>query len=51
MFYFECSILYRTSDEYNEEELACRWDICINSMRKMTENFMRMREYLGESLV
>ena len=31
----------------NEKEIVNRWDVCIASMRKMTEIFMRMRENLG----
>ena len=32
----------------NEKEIIDRWDVCIASMRKMTEIFMRMRENLGK---
>ena len=35
----------------NEKEIIDRWDVCIASMRKMTEIFMRMRENLGKIYV
>ena len=31
----------------NEKEIGNRWNVCIASMRKMTEIFKRMRENLG----